>query len=55
MAITYEHLRPYLHATEIKLRDRFNTPLTEQEAKRRLVDSIQASKVRPDVLVIVIK
>lgn len=52
--MTYCDLAPYLKASSIKLRDREHKPLTEQEAQHRLVESIHASKVHSDMLVIVI-
>lgn len=53
--MTYKELKPFLRAYEIRIRDKEYNPLTEKQAMRRLVDSVQAGKVHPDILVITMK
>lgn len=53
--MTYQQVKPYLKAFKIVIRDQKYQELTEQEAKRRLVLSIQAGKVRPDELYITVR
>lgn len=52
--MTYQQLAPYLSAFSIIIRDRQYNKLTPEKAKRRMVVKVEAGKVRPDELYIMV-
>lgn len=52
--MTYEKIRPYLRALSIIIKDINYQVVSEEEARRRIVDRIEAGKIRPDELYVYI-
>lgn len=52
--MTYQEIAPYLSAFTIIIRDRHYNQVGPEEAKHRLIVKIEAGKVRPDELYIMV-
>lgn len=52
--MTYQEIAPYLSAFAIIIRDRQYNQLGPKEAEHRLIVKIEAGKVRPDELYIMV-